>query len=70
MKLPIAWHEECLANLRISLERQKEEVARLVERVAHTKLIEAQMVAQIDEAKRRGLTEFDAERLMKRRRAA
>ena len=70
MKRPIAWHEECLANLRISLARQKEEVARLVKCVAHTKLIQAQMAAQIDEAKRRGLTEFDAERLMKRRRAA
>ena len=70
MKRPIAWHEECLVNMRASLAQEETRLARLNAEAARSRDHIATLAAQIDEAKRRGLTEFDAERLLKRRRAA
>ena len=58
MKRPIAWHEECLANLRISLAREAASLARLKVEVAAISDRAARLAAQIDEAKRRGMTDI------------
>jgi hypothetical protein len=67
MKMPMAWHEECLTSLRSSLESAD----RIVERAQMdaTRLeIDVQFYErQIDEAKSRGWIDFDRDRLLRKR---
>jgi hypothetical protein len=67
MKLSIQWHEQCLENMRLSLDRTRGELTRVQDRVAYEEQRVAFAERQLDEAKRRGLTEFDPERFLKQR---
>jgi hypothetical protein len=67
VKKPIAWHEVCLINMkntlsreRITLDVHRLRIAELSDRVAFAE-------RQIAEAKRRGMDEFDADRLLRKR---
>lgn len=67
MKRPIAWHEECLGNMRHTLKRLQATVAAAEadrDALANELLFRAE---QIDEAKRRGMAEFDNEKLLVKR---
>ena len=66
-KFPIAWHEECLVNFKVNLASLEAQLARMLDTVAIAKGRVQFLTAQIEEAKRRGLTEFDGERLLVRR---
>lgn len=66
---PIEWHEQCLRNMRSNYERElhalderHKEVTQFWDRIKH-------YGSQIDEAKARGMTQFDRDRFMKQRRA-
>ena len=67
MKFPITWHEKCLGNSRLHLERDR----RYVEGLAHRlQLLEAQIAfyaEQISEARQRGMDGFDSERFLVKR---
>ena len=65
MKRSLEWHDECLKNMMESLtyaiakaERAAAEVVRLEKDADHYR-------RQIFEARRRGMTEFDSERLLR-----
>ena len=66
-KFPIAWHEECLVNSKANLASLEAQLTRMSDAVAMAKNRVGFLTAQIEEAKRRGLTEFDSERLLVRR---
>ena len=66
-KRPMAWHAECLKNWSANVERSREELARAIERLEADEARLAEYEAQIAEAKKRGLAEFDRERFMKPR---
>lgn len=65
----VAWHEERLANVRQTLEREKEGLARLQSRIEQIEADVLLLNAQIAEAKRRGIAGFDADRFLKKRSA-
>lgn len=67
MKRSVSWHEECLENMRRSLADAaaglriaRDRWQRLFDQVEFAQ-------SQIVEAKRRGMTEFDSDRLFKKR---
>ena len=64
---PIAWHEECLENDKAHLARKEAGLVRIQKEVEelHTQL--AAYASQIEEAVRRGITEFGCDRFGKRR---
>ena len=64
----IAWHEECLKNHIDSLARKEAHLARIVEEVEEARQSCLLYRQQVEEAKRRGLTSFDSERLLQKRR--
>jgi len=67
MKRSVEWHEQCAANARKSIDS---DVKKLESMQASIKRNEAQYsfrMEQIAEARRRGLTEFDADRLLVKR---
>ena len=67
MKLSIEWHEQCLENMRLNLDRTRGELTRVQDRVAREEQRVAFVERQLAEAKRRGLTEFDPERFLQKR---
>lgn len=63
-KFPLDWHRECLSNRRKSLARQQEQLDRLKAEVQKS-VVETEFYAnQIEEAERRGMTDFDKDRLL------
>lgn len=64
MKKSMAWHEECVQNLQAILDKFERRIAKSNRQ--HIKLCNciAFYKRQIEEAKRRGLDEFDRDRLM------
>ena len=65
MKMPIAWHEECLKNMEISLGYKKKllaqeqnDIERMEKRIMFRK-------AQIEEAKRKNKDGFDEDKFLK-----
>ena len=67
MMQPIGWHEECLAKMVASLAREEASLALLRLEVAALRNRVAVLAERVDDAKQRGLTEFEPERLLKRR---
>jgi hypothetical protein len=70
MKMKLNWHKECLKNVKQYRDRQKSvvrEAEEALERIETKILI---MELQIDEAERKGLDAFDADRFMVRRKSA
>lgn len=67
MKRPVSWHESCLVNSEASIDRDLEIIKRQQERVSRDIEYCAKLRAQIAEAKRRGMTEFDGDRLLVKR---
>lgn len=61
-KKPISWHEEGLANWRRTVETAKTRVAELQRQITRDQATTDEYAAQIEEAKRRGLTAFDRDR--------
>jgi hypothetical protein len=64
--MPVEWHEEFLKNATSSLTKKRWELERLeaeVKRDAENLKFRGEQIA---EAKRRGLTAFDGERLLKK----
>ena len=69
MKHTIEWHEECHANALQCLIAKKTQLDRLrMEILRNEKELEFRTM-QINEAKARGMTEFDSDRLLVSRRA-
>lgn len=68
-KMPIEWHKDCLVNMELNLSRERTDVEertnRLVDREAEFRFY----MEQIEEAERRGLAAFDADRLLVKRKA-
>lgn len=64
--MTLAWHEDCLANSRRSLAALKERRDRLNRELTADEQRVAWAEIQIEEAKRRGLTEFDPDRFLMR----
>ncbi len=67
MKFSIEWHEQCLENMRLSLDRTRGELLRVQDRLAYEEQRVAMVELQINEAKRRGLKEFDPDRFVQKR---
>ena len=69
MKKPIAWYEENLANANRYLAELEATLARQAADVERHRASVAFRQHQIDEAKRRGLSDFDGERFLTKRSA-
>lgn len=67
MKRSVEWHEECLANMRNHLQRERDELERKMASVERTKNQVSEYARQIIRAKEEGLAEFDSDRYMKKR---
>lgn len=67
MKHPISWYEERLFDLRRSCDSAAEDIARARTRWAWLMARVLFLEDQIKEAKRRGLAEFDADKLLHKR---
>lgn len=67
MKKHILWHKENLAADEWVLERDEEALEKLQERVNRIRVDVAFRRQQIEEAERRGLSRFDAGRLLVKR---
>lgn len=67
MKHSIEWHEDCAANFRMSLDHEMEVLLRQQKRVAKMQMEYEISLAQIKEAKARGMADFDANKLLKKR---
>ena len=67
MKKHILWHKENLAADEWVLERDEGELEKLQERVNRIRIDVAFRRQQIEEAERRGLSRFDAGRLLVKR---
>jgi hypothetical protein len=63
----ISWHHHCVLNHAHSLAEMEARVAYLQKKVQHSKDELDFYRRQIDEAKKRGLTEFDRDRFMHKR---
>ena len=64
MKRPIGWHEECLANHGRWLMGRRRSIAVLQRELAVSEHRYRFLERQIEEARKRGITEFDCERLL------
>jgi hypothetical protein len=64
MKMPITWHEECLKNRLISLERSKQELARKEQQVQRETAACRFTERQIEEAKNQKKDGFDDGRFL------
>ena len=62
----ISWHENCLENSRRSVDELKQQIARLNRELTQKEQRVAWAEIQIEEAKRRGLTEFDPDKFLMR----
>jgi hypothetical protein len=67
MKFPIAWHKQNLANFRKSLLDKEIQLARLKLEVDGHRADVIFAAQQIEEAEKRGVTEFDRDRFMVKR---
>jgi hypothetical protein len=67
LKRLVSWHEECLRNAKSSEEGIRKQIAWLSEDLKRLENSNLLHETQIIEAKKRGLTEFDSERLLKKR---
>jgi hypothetical protein len=62
MKNPIAWHKQCLANMRLGNERSKAELKRLQETVSRNEAWINDYDKQILRAELTGKEAFDSDR--------
>ena len=73
MKMPIAWHEECLKNYRSYLTNKKIELLRIKEQLKNdiVRMESEEMFysAQINNAKNKKMDGFDVDRFMVKRKA-
>lgn len=69
MKMTIEWHMGCLKNHLLNLEGERANVERAKARLVRSEEDYLNHKKQVDEAIKRGLTEFDGERFLKRRSA-
>lgn len=67
LKRSIQWHEECLRNLKVTVETYRAEAARLEETYNRANSDRLMYEQQIERAKSKGITEFDREKFGKRR---
>lgn len=67
MKMPIAWHEECLVNARRNLDEAERRFARENENMKRRRTDVIAYETKITEAKKRGLDGFDSERFLRQR---
>ncbi len=65
--MPIEWHKECSKNEKASLARDERDLARLQEQIAKLRGEIDFHDQQIIEAEKRGMTEFDCDRLLVKR---
>ncbi len=68
MKFPIKWHRESFNARLKNAERRKQDLLRLQEEVARNDREIEFYAQQLLEAERRGMTEFDNEKLLVKRR--
>ncbi len=62
MKMPVKWHEECLVNMRKSLQRDRDAFERMRARLEREESEVSLYESQVDRAKREGRESFDSER--------
>lgn len=68
-KMPLKWHEDCLANMRISLGQKVDARIRLDSEIQRLQDEIRTLDAQIDTARERGFEAFDDDRFLKPRKA-
>lgn len=68
-KMDIEWHEECAANAERSVSTRRTTLVRELDRLIADEADVRFYREQIAEAKRRGVTGFDRERMMVKRKA-
>ena len=66
----IEWHKTCLGNWTDTLAAREDQVAKMQASIARDRASLEEYRLQIAEAERRGLAIFDAERFLKRGKAA
>jgi hypothetical protein len=64
---PIAWHEECLRNTKIHLEREKSILAYMIIRCEWLEADADFLAKQIAAAKTQGLEAFDCDKFLRTR---
>ena len=64
---PVAWHQECLKNFKVSMEQKKKQLANLTTEVARMEREAAFRQLQIDEALLMGKEKFDEDRYLQHR---
>lgn len=64
-KMPIAWYKNNLNNMKYYLRTQEENLAELHNKCKDIKDKISHLTKQIEHAEQKGLTEFDATRLLK-----
>lgn len=67
MKMTIGWHQECLHNQKLSLERDLADIQRRVQRYAKDKKALEFRALQIKRAKEAGKDSFDESRFLIKR---
>ncbi len=67
-KMPLSWHKQNLENQIIHFSHEEEQVARALRDLERSRKQVQFAREQIEEAERRGLEGFDAERLLKGKR--
>ena len=65
MKMSIDWHEDCLKNMKITLNTEKVSLERLLKDIDRLENRINFYSCQIEEAKRKKKTGFDEDRFMK-----
>lgn len=66
-KMSVKWHEDCLRNNRRHIEREKENLLRQIKMYRDSRDLLRFKEQQLAEAKRRGVQEYDSERLCVKR---
>jgi hypothetical protein len=65
MKHDLAWHEECLRNMRDNYAREAARVEREKQELARREARIIALECQLAEAKRRGMNGFDPDRFLR-----
>lgn len=68
MKMPLAWHKQCLVNATLSAQSMRESLKRQIESCERLEEENRFSAQQIAEAERKGMDGFDPDRFMANRR--
>lgn len=66
-KMSVAWYKDCLRNMKYYLFQKEQNLQNLQDECERTRQAIAELTKQIEHAEQKGMTEFDATRLLKPR---